>query len=80
MTESIESMDSLTAEQQQLAAELVARAREEGVELTGPDGLLTGLTKQVLETALEAALAVAGHDVVGGCGGRLYLLVCTVGV
>jgi hypothetical protein len=27
------------------------------VELTGPDGLLTGLTKQVLETALEAELS-----------------------
>ena len=54
MTESLESMDSLSTEQQELAAELVAKARDEGVELTGPDGLLTGLTKRVLETALEA--------------------------
>jgi putative transposase len=44
-------------EQQELAAELVAKARAEGVELTGPDGLLTGPTKQVLETALEAELS-----------------------
>lgn len=57
MTESLESMDSLSTEQQELAAELVAKARDEGVELTGPDGLLTGLTKRVLETALEAELA-----------------------
>ncbi len=28
-------------------------ARAEGVDLTGPGGLLTGLTKPVLETALE---------------------------
>ena len=32
------------------------RARAEGVELLGPGGLLTGLTKTVLETALEAEL------------------------
>jgi hypothetical protein len=30
-----------------LAQELVARARSEGVELVGPGGLLTGLTKTV---------------------------------
>src|SRR5262245_45789583 len=39
-----------------LAQELVERARSEGVELVGPGGLLTGLTKTVLETALEAEL------------------------
>jgi putative transposase len=39
-----------------LAQELVERARTEGVELVGPGGLLTGLTKTVLETALEAEL------------------------
>ena len=32
------------------------RAREEGVSLVGPGGLLTGLTKTVLESALEAEL------------------------
>lgn len=41
---------------QALAAELIERARAEGVELLGPGGLLTGLTKTVLETALEAEL------------------------
>jgi putative transposase len=54
-----------------LAQELVARARSEGVELVGPGGLLTGLTKTVLETALEVELedhlgypkhAVEGRD------------------
>src|SRR5262249_19580942 len=39
-----------------MAQELVERARSEGVELVGPGGLLTGLTKTVLETALEAEL------------------------
>ena len=40
----------------ELAEELVARARAEGVELVGPGGLLTDLTKTVLETALEAEM------------------------
>ncbi len=39
-----------------IAQELVERARTDGVELVGPGGLLTGLTKTVLETALEAEL------------------------
>jgi transposase-like protein len=37
----------------------VARAREQGVSLTGPDGLLKQLTKTVLETALNQELT--GH-------------------
>lgn len=46
-----------------LADQLVAAARSRGVDLTGPDGLLTGLTKQVLETALESELTEhLGHD------------------
>ena len=40
----------------ELAGHLVAAARSSGVELTGPGGLLTGLTKQVLETALDVEL------------------------
>ena len=32
---------------------LVARARAEGVGLTGEGGLLTGLVRQVLQTGLE---------------------------
>ncbi len=41
----------------ELAEELVARARSEGVQLSGPGGLLTGITKMVLETALQTELA-----------------------
>lgn len=40
----------------ELAEQLVERARSEGLELTGPNGLLTGLTRRVLETALETEL------------------------
>ena len=39
-----------------LARELVKRARSEGVELVGRGGLLTDLTKTVLETALEVEM------------------------
>lgn len=39
------------------AEELVARARAEGVELTGDGGLLTGLVRQVLQTGLEVELS-----------------------
>lgn len=38
------------------AAELVDRARAEGVELTGDDGLLTALVRQVLQTGLEVEM------------------------
>jgi transposase-like protein len=40
----------------ELAGELVGRARADGVALVGPGSLLAGLTKQVLETMLEAEL------------------------
>jgi putative transposase len=39
--------------EQQAAAELVRLAQEQGLSLTGPDGLLKQLTKTVLETALN---------------------------
>ena len=35
------------------ARELVRQAREQGLSLTGPDGLLKQLTKTVIETALN---------------------------
>jgi putative transposase len=49
---------------EQLAAEeLVRRAREQGLSLTGPDGLLKQLTKAVLETALDQELTEhLGHE------------------
>ena len=43
-------------DEQSVAEQLVAQAREKGVELVGPDGLLSQLTKRVLETALEAEM------------------------
>jgi len=62
MTETIERMP-VASDSQQLAQTLVDQARAEGVELVGPGGLLTGLTKTVLETALEAELgAHLGYD------------------
>jgi putative transposase len=39
-----------------LAAELLARAEADGVSLVGPGGLLAGLTKRVLELALEGEM------------------------
>jgi putative transposase len=49
--------------EQVAAAEMVALAREKGLELTGPDGLLKLFTKKVLETALnEEMTAHLGHE------------------
>jgi transposase-like protein len=39
------------------AEQLVARAREEGVDLTGDDGLLTAMVRQVLQTGLEVEMS-----------------------
>jgi transposase-like protein len=39
------------------ARELVSRARSQGVELTGDDGLLTAMVRQVLQTGLNVELA-----------------------
>jgi hypothetical protein len=44
---------------EQLADELVGKAQVEGVELLGPDGLLSQVTKAVLERAL--AEEMTGH-------------------
>jgi transposase-like protein len=45
------------------AAAMVAEARERGLELTGPDGLLKLFTKNVLETALnEEMIEHLGHE------------------
>ena len=45
------------------ARELVRQAKEQGLSLTGPDGLLKQLTKTVLETALDEELTDhLGHE------------------
>jgi hypothetical protein len=59
-------------EDRELAARLVAEASEKGLDLVGPDGVLTGLTKRVLEAGLEAELTEhLGYDkhAVEGRGG-----------
>jgi putative transposase len=71
------SMNTVTAVagssfDEQVAKDLMARAQEQGVSLVGPGGLLAGLTKTVLETALEAELTdhlgYEKHDPVGRNG------------
>jgi putative transposase len=72
VAETIEPM-AARIDQQQLAEELVARARADGVQLIGEGGLLTGLTKSVLECALEEEisdhLGYDKHDPAGRNGG-----------
>jgi putative transposase len=41
---------------EELARELIKKAREEGVNLVGPGGVLSDLTKRVLESALDAEM------------------------
>ena len=43
-------------EMREWATELVARARTEGVDLTGEGGLLTAMVRNVLQTGLEVEL------------------------
>ena len=73
MTETIEPMTA-QIDQQRLAQDIVEQARAEGVQLVGADGLLTGLTKSVLEAALEAEmsehLGYDKHDAAGRNGGN----------
>jgi putative transposase len=59
---------------EQLAAQLVAQARSQGISLVGPDGLLQRMTKLVLEGALEGELTdhlgYAHGDPAGRNGGN----------
>ena len=49
--------------EEKAAAELVRLAREQGLSLTGPDGLLKLITKRVLETALNEEMTEhLGHE------------------
>ena len=54
--DSVSAVRLTEAQEDEIARGLVARARSEGAELVGPEGLLSGLTKRVLETALEEEL------------------------
>ena len=64
----------LSAEQQ-AATELVRMAREQGLSLTGPGGLLKQLTKTVIETALSEEmtehLGYEKHDPAGAGTGNI---------
>jgi hypothetical protein len=73
MSETMEPM-ATEMDQQELAQQLLAQAREQGIELVGPGGLLNRLTKNVLETALEAEmdehLGYGKHEVSGRGSGN----------
>jgi transposase-like protein len=64
MTEAmIDPVTGQIIDQKELAEQLLAQAKKQGVSLVGPGGLLNQLTKNVLETALEAELAEhLGHE------------------
>ena len=57
-----------------LAEQLVAAAAGQGIDLTGENGLLTALTRQVLQSALEVEMAhhlgYDKHDPQGRNGGN----------
>jgi putative transposase len=61
--------------EQQAATELVRLAKEQGLSLTGPDGLLRQLTKSVIETALSEEmtehLGYEKHDPAGDGSGNV---------
>lgn len=71
---------SVSVDMSQLAEQLVAQAADEGVRLTGSGGLLTAVTRQVLQTALEAERTAhlgddkhdrAGADLAGPVDGNV---------
>ena len=74
MTETLPSMAD-EVDPQQLAEQLLAQAKAQGVDLVGPDGLLNRLTRTVMETALEAEmtehLGYERHDPAGRSGGTV---------
>lgn len=55
--EMIEPMTTDIVDQKELAEQLLEQAKEQNIELVGPDGLLGQLTKSVLETALDAEMS-----------------------
>jgi putative transposase len=55
--EMIEPMTTDIVDQKQLAGQLLEQAKEQNIELVGPGGLLSQLTKNVLETALDAEVS-----------------------
>jgi len=74
LTETLDPVAKQTGDTQELAQQLLEQAKEQGVGLIGPDGLLNQLTKNVLESALEAEmtehLGYDKHDPAGRDGGN----------
>lgn len=69
-----ETLTRPSAEELEVARELVRSARERGTALTGPGGLLKALTKTVIETALDEEmtdhLGYDRHDAAGRGSGN----------
>ena len=60
-----------TSAEETAAVELVRMAKEQGLSLTGPDGLLKLFTKNVLETALNEEMTEhLGHEKNRAADGR----------
>jgi transposase-like protein len=72
--EMVEPMTTDIVDQKELAEQLLEQAKEQNIELVGPDGLLGRLTKNVLETALDAEmsehLGYEKHDPAGRNSGN----------
>ena len=70
----LEPLAQPSAEELEIARELVRTARARGVALTGPDGMLKALTKTIIETALDEEMAehlgYDKHDPVGRNSGN----------
>jgi hypothetical protein len=49
--------ESGSAAEQRIAEQLLEQARLDGVRLVGPGGLLAGVTRRILESALEAEMS-----------------------
>ena len=63
MLETLDRVASTELDHRQLARAIVGAGQEHGVDLVGPNGLLNQLTKNVLETALEAEMSEhLGYD------------------
>ncbi|MFJ4651024.1 IS256 family transposase [Nocardia sp. NPDC088792] len=56
MSETLAAVSNDAVDTKKLAQQLLAQAKEQGIDLVGPGGLLNQLTKTVLETALEAEM------------------------
>jgi putative transposase len=56
VTDERDDDEEVSQTDEELARELLRQAREQGVNLVGPGGLLSGLTKKVLDAALDAEM------------------------